>query len=254
MPASQITPALVLRTRPFGESDKIVSLLTQNLGKITGIAKGAKRSRRRFANSLEPFSLVHLQVQDHPNRSLAFIVSAELLLSFTRVVSSLTKISYASYMVEITEGLIAEREENLLIFNHLRDALSYLDQAEPSLRFLTSFELILLSLAGYQPFFDRCKYCGNGRHQSTPQWYFSFQDGGIFCDGCARTKKETLPVSAPALAVLRHLQGKRSLLTSSMSLPSSVISEIRFLVSQLIQFHMEREIKSVPFLRQFASI
>ena len=254
MPASQITPALVLRTRPFGESDKIVSLLTQNLGKITGIAKGAKRSRRRFANSLEPFSLINLQVQEYPNRSLAFIASAELLLSFTRVVGSLMKISYASYIVEITEGLIAEREENVLIFNHLRDALTYLDQNEPSLRFLTSFELILLGLAGYQPFFDRCKFCGNGHHQSTARWHFSFKDGGILCDGCARTKKDTLLLGAPALAVLKHLQGEHSLITSSISLPSSVISEIRFLVSQLIQFHMEREIKSAPFLHQFASI
>lgn len=254
MRVSQITPAIVLRTRPFGESDKIVSLLTQHLGKITGIAKGAKRSRRRFVNSLEPFSLINLHILEYPNRNLAYIVSAELVLSFTRLVGSLMKISYASYMVEVTEGLIAEREENLLIFNHLKDALTYLDQNEPSLRFLTSFELILLSLAGYQPFFDRCKYCGNGHHQSKAPWHFSFKDGGILCDGCAHTKKEALLISASALAVLRHLQGKHSLLTSSMSLPSSIISEIRFLVSQLIQFHMEREIKSIPFLHQFASI
>jgi len=52
------TPALVLRTRPFGESDRIVTLLTEQHGKVAGIAKGAKNSRRRFAGTLEPFVLI----------------------------------------------------------------------------------------------------------------------------------------------------------------------------------------------------
>ena len=58
MRSSQTTHAIVLRARPYGESDKIVSFLTEDFGKLSGIAKGALRSRRRFVNSLEPFSLV----------------------------------------------------------------------------------------------------------------------------------------------------------------------------------------------------
>jgi DNA repair protein RecO (recombination protein O) len=253
MPVTQITPALVLHTRPFGESDKIVSFLTQDLGKITGIAKGAKRSRRRFINSLEPFSLINLHLQDYPNRSLAFIVSAELMLGFKRLVTNLGKIAYASYMVEITDGLIAEREENLLVFKHLRNALTYLDENEPSLRFLTSFELILLRLTGYQPFFDSCKCCGNGRQLTVARWHFSFEDGGILCDSCAHVRKETFLIGATALDVLKNLQAAQSLSASSILLPFSVVTEIRSLVLQFIQFHMGREIKSAPFLYQFAS-
>jgi len=79
MRACQATSAIVLRSRPFGESDKIVSFLTEKYGKITGIAKGAKRSRKRFVNSLEPFSLVNLRFQERSHSSLAFILSSELL-------------------------------------------------------------------------------------------------------------------------------------------------------------------------------
>jgi DNA repair protein RecO (recombination protein O) len=252
MPVSQMTPALVLRTRPFGESDKIVSFLTQDLGKITGIAKGARRSRRRFMNSLEPFSLIHLHLQDHPNRSLAFIVAAELLVSFKQLVTNLAKISYASYMVEITEGLIAEREENHLVFKHLRDSLSYLNENEPSLSFLTSFELILLRLTGYQPFLDSCKRCGGDRRRTAARWHFSFIDGGILCNCCARTINPTFLIGAPAVAVLKNLQAGHSPVTSAISLPPSVITEIRSLLLQFIQFHLDREIRSAPFLSQFA--
>ncbi|HYT53423.1 MAG TPA: DNA repair protein RecO, partial [Verrucomicrobiae bacterium] len=67
MRANHVTPAIVLRSRPFGESDKIVSFLTENYGKLTGIAKGALRSRKRFVNSLEPFALINLCFQDRPH-------------------------------------------------------------------------------------------------------------------------------------------------------------------------------------------
>lgn len=252
MPVTQITPALVLRSRPFGESDKIVSFLTRDLGKITGIAKGAKHSRRRFMNALEPFSLINLHFQDYPNRSLVFIVSAELL-GFKQLVTNLVKISYASYMVEITDGLIAEREENFLVFKHLKDGLRYLDENEPSLRFLTSFELILLRLTGYQPFFERCKCCGNADPVTLERWHFSFTDGGIVCNSCARIRKETFPIGATAVDVLKDLQAAQSLFASSILLPISAITEIRSLLSQFIQFHMGREIKSARFLYQFAA-
>ena len=82
MRLSHVTPAIVLRTRPFGESDKIVSFLTENFGKITGIAKGAMRSRKRFVNSLEPFSLVNLCFQDRAHTNLVFILGAELAHGF----------------------------------------------------------------------------------------------------------------------------------------------------------------------------
>src|ERR1043166_4648954 len=97
------TPAIVLRARPYGESDKIVSFLTESHGKLTGIAKGAKRSRKRFANSLEPFSLVELRFQDRPHGSLVFILASDLLFGFKNLASSLEKIAFASYLVEITD-------------------------------------------------------------------------------------------------------------------------------------------------------
>ncbi len=248
MSYNHVTAAIVLRTRPFSESDKIVSFLTEDFGKITGIAKGARYSRKRFVNSLEPFSLVKLHIHDYPNRSLAFIAAADLLVGFKRLFTSLVKISHASYMVEVTEGLIAERESNPLVFEHLKNGLSYLENNEPSLRFLTSFELRLLRLTGYQPLLDHCKYCGNGLQQSVAQWYFSFRDGSVLCDSCARIKKQTFSIGLTAVEVLKNLQTEDNVVTSRSSLPSSAITEIRSLVLEFIEYHMDRKIKSASFL------
>jgi DNA repair protein RecO (recombination protein O) len=249
-----VTPAIVLRTWPFGESDKIVSFLTESHGKLTGIAKGAKRSRKRFVNSLEPFSLVNLRFQDRAHSNLALILASDLAFGFKHLLTSLEKISIASYMVEITDGLIGEREENRLVFTHLKDGLIYLEEQAMSLSFLTSFDLKLLRLTGYQPLLDGCRRCPRARREQSPtRWHFSPKDGGILCEPCSRLRKEIFPLSAATLEILTNLQAEKSLPSPDISLPNGVLKEIRSVVIRFIEFHTEREIKSAAFLHQFVS-
>ena len=255
MRACLVTPAIVLRARPYGESDRIVSFLTEMHGKITGIAKGAKRSRKRFVNSLEPFSLVNLRFYERPQGNLVFILSSDLLFNFPRLVTSLDRISFASYLIEITDGLVGEGQEDRLVFQHLKSGLCYLNENDASLRFLTLFELKLLQLVGYQPVLDGCKRCAkNRRDHPSSRWHFSLRDGGILCEPCSRLRKETLPLGAAAVEVLTDLQAKFSTTPARRCLPSSVVSEIRSVVMRFIQYHMEREIKSASFLYRFGSI
>jgi DNA repair protein RecO (recombination protein O) len=253
MPVSYVTPAIVLRAWPFGESDKIVSFLTETHGKLTGIAKGAKRSRKRFVNSLEPFSLVNLRFQDRPHSHLAFVLAADLAVGFKDLLTSLEKIICASYLVEITDGLIGEREENSLVFRHLKDALAQIDARWPSPSFLTAFELKLLKLTGYQPLLDSCRRCGRDRvHGSETRWHFSLRDGGILCEPCSRLRKEIFSLSAVALEILTHLQQEKDMPASCVSPSRMVLREIRSIVVRFIEFHIEREIKSAAFLRQLS--
>lgn len=255
MPVNLFSPAIVLRTRPFGESDKIVSFLTERYGKLTGIAKGAMRSRKRFVNSLEPFALVNLSFQDRPHGNLAFLLSADLVSGFRQLATALDRISYASYLVEITDGLSAEREESTAVFQHLKDGLGYLAENGASLRFLTLFELKLLHLAGYQPILDGCKRCRKNRVGGVVcQWHFSPIDGGILCESCSRNCRETLPLGCKSTEVLAALQAGGDDLPSRLSLPLSVVTEIRSVILRFIQFQMDREIKSAPFLEHFSSV
>ena len=249
MRSSFATPAIVLRSRPFGESDKIVSLLTKDFGKISGIAKGAMRSRKRFVNSLEPLALVNLRFQDRPNSSLAFILTADLTLGYRQLVNSLEAISQAAYLVEITDGLLGEREESQAVYEHLSDSLRQLETHGASLRSLTSFELKLLRLVGYQPGLDQCRRCPKESSAGGARcWFFSPVDGGILCDSCADSRRETHPLSAKALTVLTALQSESNSLPSRYSLPLSVITEMRAVMLRFVQFHMAREIKSAAFL------
>jgi len=250
------TPAVVLRTWPYGESDKVVCLLTENHGKITGIAKGARRSRKRFANSLEPFSLVNLHFQDRPHGGLVLILSADLAFAFKQLSTSLEKITLASYLVEITDGFTGERDENALVFQHLKNGLLYLesDGAAP-LEFLASFELKLLRLAGYQPALDGCKRCGVMRcEHGGARWHFSAAEGGILCGLCAQSRKDILPLGTAALAALIELQQEKSDGLGGGPLTAAVLGEIRFVIQSFLQCHMDREIRSAAFLSRFVAV
>jgi DNA repair protein RecO (recombination protein O) len=255
MRPAQSTPAVVLRSWPYGESDKIVSFLTEHHGKITGIAKGAKRSRKRFPNSLEPFSLVNLRFHDdRPHSSIAFIVSADLMFGFKRLMTSLESIAFASYLVEITDGLIAEREENRVVFQHLTDGLRYLEERGASLIFLAFFELRLLSLAGYAPHLSSCRRCGRERSDDALQWHFSPRDGGILCGPCSRWRQDSMPLTATALHVLTAFQKGVNLSAPTIDASLPTVAQIRTVLSRFIQFHMGKEIKSASFVHQFSSV
>ncbi len=248
-----VTPAIVLRSWPFGESDKIVSFLTEAYGKVNGIAKGARRSRKRFVNTLEPFSLVKLSFKDRPHRGLAFVHACDLVRPFRYLTASLEKIAYASYLTEITEGLTGEREENRALFEHLREGLIFLEEREPSLSFLTFFELRLLRLSGYQPSLERCRRCGRSwASDLQKKWRFSPRDGGILCEACSNFRKEVMPVSPEALDVLADLQRANSLLSHHLSLPPAALKESLSVLLRFIQFLMNRELKSAPFLDAFS--
>src|SRR5215470_10290947 len=100
----QTSEAIVLRARAYGESDKIVTFLTADAGKLTGIAKGAKNSRRRFANCLDPFTHVRVHYRVRLGAGLVFMESCDLLQS-TGMPAEPSKLAYGSYLIELIDQL-----------------------------------------------------------------------------------------------------------------------------------------------------
>ncbi len=156
MPVEEATPAIVLRTRDYMESDRIVTLLTERAGKLGGIAKGAKASRRRFEHRLEPFSHVMLYFRRRLHGQLVFITRAEAAdLHPFRLEDDLGRLALGSYMLELTDALTSEDAEAADAYHLLAEALAALaiSAARPALR--QAYELKLLRWAGFGMEFDR---------------------------------------------------------------------------------------------------
>ncbi|MBI4523925.1 MAG: DNA repair protein RecO [Deltaproteobacteria bacterium] len=248
-----VTPGIVLRSWAYGESDKIVSFLTAAHGKVTGIAKGAQRSRKRFVNTLEPFSLVKLYFQDRPQSSLAFLHACDLIRSFKGLTTSLERMAPAFYLLEIMDGLVNEREDNPALFEHLKEGLTFLEVDGGSLSFLTSFELKLLDLAGYRPAIERCCRCRRDfTFAMESMWRFSVTDGGVLCGSCPAFGKDSIPLSPKALCALVELQKIDNFKSIPPSFPVSILKEARSVLLHFIQVQSHRELKSVPFLESIS--
>ena len=255
------TPAVVLRTRPHGESDKIVTFLTQDWGKVTGIAKGAKRSRRRFVNVLEPFSHVTLRFRPSRSDELVFILGCELIRAFRRPSQDLQRFALASYLVELTDVMVAGREAGQEIYLLLLHTLTALEEASslPTL-FLSAFELRLLVEVGYAPNMSDCQLCGTEiseiaketTHKTKREHRLIFSPGlgGLVCAQCASRAGATFRISAETLNLFQTWLSNHDILASLPTLSPQASQETRSLVSRLLTQHLPRPLKSLAFLEQ----
>ena len=150
MAAEEATPAIVLRTRDYMESDRIVTLLTEQAGKLGGIAKGAKASRRRFEHRLEPFSHVMLYFRRRPHGQLVFITRAEAAgLQPFRLEDDLGRLALGTYMLDLAEALTSEDAEASGAYHLLAEALGALGAGEANVALRQAYELRMFRWAGF---------------------------------------------------------------------------------------------------------
>jgi DNA repair protein RecO (recombination protein O) len=198
------TAAFVLRTRPHGESDRLVTLLTEEQGKLTGIAKGAKNSRRRFAGTLEPFVHVRAVFQPRPHSDLVFLHRCELLGALPGFTADLARYAAGSYLLELADRMVLGRESGSDVYHLLRDALGDIDRDGASDAVLATFELRLLAASGYEPSFAACRGCGRPA-DGTPTMYLLAERGGFLCRPCVPPGEIVRPVSGAAARRLTAL-------------------------------------------------
>ncbi|MCL4502305.1 MAG: DNA repair protein RecO [Deltaproteobacteria bacterium] len=199
------TPAIVLTVRDYGEADLLVTFITPTQGRLTGLAKHGKKSRRRFAYCLEPLSRVVFYFSSRPGRDLEFLQKGELVQAFPSLRRDLTRLGAAAVLAEVT-GLLAGPPEAIAeIFATLEESLILLDQGQPPDSLLPAFLLRLLTLGGYGPRLGWCLKCGK---EPAPPLFFSIPQGAMLCGACrAGVPGPLLPLN-PGTWKLLHLAQK----------------------------------------------
>ncbi len=247
MSAEESTPAVVLRTRDYAESDRIVTLLTRDHGKIGGIAKGAKASRHRFERKLEPFSHVMLHFRRRPNGQLVFITRAEAAgLAQFPIDENLGRIALGAYMLELTDALAAEEGEAAKAYEILTSALAALSRSSADLALRQAFELRMLKWAGFGLDFVRCRVCAESPGAEAGAIYFVVARGGVVCSRCRPNVAEggirLRSESAAALARLETID----LADSAGSTPAG--SDGAAAMARFVNSVVDRRLRSIEFL------
>jgi DNA repair protein RecO (recombination protein O) len=197
----------VLRTRSYGESDRIVTFITQDHGKLTGIAKGAKNSRKRFGGTLEPFVHVRVFFRIRPASDLAFLLRCELIAPLRGFTEDLDRWAAGNYVLELTDRMVMGREPGAEIYRLVSEALTLLDAGTPPTPLLRAFEMHLLTASGWAPAIDRCRDC-NVAAQDDGTLYLDAHHAGLLCRRCVPQDHPVRPVrGAVALALARLADG-----------------------------------------------
>jgi DNA repair protein RecO (recombination protein O) len=234
--------AIVLAVSDYREADRLVTLFTLEHGKVRGIARGAKRSVRRFGGALEPFA--RLSVQMALTGSLSRLDSVDLITLHHRIREDLLKIGYAGYACEATDLLLPEGLPNPRQYRLLSAWLERLDSspAEPSDR--RFFEINLLNILGYRPHLEGCARCG-ADPGTEPSGGYAGAAGEILCGRCGRGGR---PVSVATLQLLaRCLQTGRF---GAVPFPPKELEEAGRILEASVAAHVSRPLKSLAFLRE----
>lgn len=245
------TEAIVLRRKDIGEADRILTLLTPEYGKVRAVAKGIRKPRSRKAGHLELFTCSKLLLA--VGRDLDIITQAEGVEPYRPLREDLLRSAYGSYMVELLDRFTPDAEENPDMYDLLRQGLSWAATAADLAVAARYYELHLLGLAGYQPQLRRCVVCT--RELEAVDQFFSASEGGVVCPSCAAQRagrpgpSGRLPLSLGALKLLRFMQQSPYSKVAALSVSGRTQSEVEYLLARYITEILERQLKSIEFLK-----
>jgi DNA repair protein RecO (recombination protein O) len=226
---------IVVRTWKLGESDRIVSLVTEGRGKVRAVAKGVRKTSSRFGGRLEPLS--HVSLLLYEGRSLDIVSQVESIDHFKPLREDLDRLGRAIAMLEAVDAMVQEGQHNPRAYHMLVGALRSLS-ANDSHLVVPAFFWKLLAEEGFRPILDECASCGAEDDLVS----FELHEGGVLCRSCQRGTR----VSAGALTLLRRILGG-DLVAVLAEPPSGAGYEVEHLATRALEHHLERRLRTLSF-------
>jgi DNA repair protein RecO (recombination protein O) len=238
--------AVVLRTYPLGNSDKIVVVYTRNYGKLRGVAKGARRIKNHFAGRLEPFNWIEMVCFEKENRDLVSIDKIELLRSFSSQLRDYRCFLQLNYLAELLFETTPDREPNDSLFRLLLLVLAEMQNPLRSDLAQLYFEVWHMKISGLLPPSKSCCRCGvtllNGE-----QVFFSSSANGFYCSACKENSCN--PVASKSYRLL-HLILSKSLIDLTVEEDSiATRDELARVIEEMLQKSFERKFECLSLIR-----
>jgi DNA repair protein RecO (recombination protein O) len=243
MPARE-TEAIILKTFPLGEADRLVSFFGRSSGRLRGVASGARRIKNRYGSTLEVLSHVQMRYVERETRELVRIQECELLESFHRAQSDYGLSTGLALISEIAERTLPEQEVGEPMFRLLLLTAREVERRGSWELPLSYFVFWTVKLGGYLPPLERCSNCGHalGGH---PGFHFG-QAAGLECESCRRPGMRALGKNGRELAsVFASKRLDEIEISAELAKP---MRELREALLDWIEHHVERRLLTREFL------
>jgi len=243
--------AIILKSLPYGEADKIISLYTLDFGKIRGIAKSARRSRKRFGNSLEICSHGMVTFFEKETSQLVRLDHCDLIHPFPSLREDILRLALASYFIELVNELTGERIKQPSLFRLLVNFLLLIEQRAPHEEIKRIFEIRLLSVLGYQPQLNHCTKCA--KEPNGEKLFFAAREGGVTCLECSRNLGDLVSISMGTLKTLQLAQVIPLEKITRISFSSQGLKESGEMLGQFLGQYLGKPLKAQKFLEELNS-
>jgi DNA repair protein RecO (recombination protein O) len=239
-----------LRSVDYRDSDRILTLLTDRFGKVACLARGARRSKKRFGGVIQPFSVLRVSVEDRRS-SMPVLLGAEIDFYPARISADLDRMAAGYAALELLRELTAEHAPDAQVMELAISMMRALDEPRAGSpkawphALLLAFETRLLVLAGFSPMLDACGYCGK-QPSAQRSACFDPAEGHLVCTECGGAPlKLSGPVRSALMVAASGALAQAADLLEGASLPdaaSAARQSAQRAIRALTQHRLGREL------------
>jgi DNA repair protein RecO (recombination protein O) len=250
--ASFSTPAIVIRCVNYGDFDVIVSFLSLHQGKLSAIAKAAKKSTRRFGGMLELFSVLRIVCAPGRKSSLPVLQEASLTCPLSNIRSDIRKTAYASYWAEIIDRWSEEGQPQGSLYHLFAYVLKQLDSERiPADVLSILFQIRFLTLSGHRPNLEHCSVCRRDLNGvAAHELRLEVAKGGWVCPACARTSSAAFMLNKGTVRQLLWMDREELAKAGRVRFSARDAADTLNFLEAFLPYHLGKEPRSLEFLRR----
>ena len=243
----QKTKAIVLGYHPLGEADRIVVFYTEDFGKVRAVARGARKVKNRLCGRLEILTYGDLVFFERIDKDLHIVNSFDIIEPFQGLREDLLKIAYCSYLAELIQQVGTEGEAEADIFDLTLNIMFMMKTTHDPEMLARTFEIRLLTSAGFSPQLDSCVVCSCDIGNMTSLG-FNVTRGGVLCSECKSTA-HAMSISRGTVELMKRMRRTPLELIPRLRIVETSRHELRKLLKSFISFHADiGRLRSLDFL------
>jgi DNA repair protein RecO (recombination protein O) len=246
------SPAILLRRLDYGDFDVIITFFTLKKGKLSLIAKFAKKSTKRFAGILELFSKLDVVASPDRGKGLPVLQEAVLQQPFSGIRGDFRKTAYASYWAELIYNWMEDNYPQAALFGLLEHVLAELDSgATPGEALSVMFQMRFLGLSGHRPHLTDCSRCHKKLNDiQEMNIILDLAMGGIVCGNCSGRSASRFTMTRGTIKQLLWIDSGDLAKAARIRFRPQALKEITHFFEEFVTYHLGRPPRSLQFLRQ----
>lgn len=246
------TPAILLRRMDYGDFDVIITFFTLKKGKLSFIAKSAKKSTKRFAGILELFSVMEIVAGTSRGKGLPVLQEAALKQPFSEIRSDYKKTAYASYWTEIINNWMEDNFKQVSVFYLFKHVLAELNNGRvPEAVLHILFQMRFLALSGHRPNLGHCSVCQMELENMKPHKIsVDLKRGGILCGNCSIGAVSPMSLAKGTIKQLLWVESGNLTKAARVKFTQPALNESTHFLEEFVCYHLGKQPRSLKFLRQ----